>query len=132
MINFMLVSHGMFAAGLLDAVNLILGKQDGILTYALTEADSIDDLAVRIDAGLAQLQRDSSGVLILVDLFGASPFNITSTMIEKYDAIDVVTGLNLPMLLEVILQRNNLTISEIALLAKEAGKEGIKVLSDLL
>jgi mannose/fructose-specific phosphotransferase system component IIA len=57
MINFMLVSHGMFAAGLLDAVNLILGKQDGILTNALTEADSIDDLAVRIDAGLAQLQR---------------------------------------------------------------------------
>jgi mannose/fructose-specific phosphotransferase system component IIA len=99
-----------------------LEEQDGILTYALTEADSIDDLAVRIDAGLAQLQRDSSGVLILVDLFGASPFNITSTMIEKYDAIDVVTGLNLPMLLEVILQRNNLTISEIALLAKEGGE----------
>jgi mannose/fructose-specific phosphotransferase system component IIA len=53
-------------------------------------------------------------------------------MIEKYDAIDVVTGLNLPMLLEVILQRNNLTISEIALLAKRAGKKAYKVLSDLL
>lgn len=132
MINFILVSHGMFAAGLLDAVNLIIGKQDGILTYALTENDSIDELAVRIGTGLAQLHHNGTGVLILVDLFGASPFNVTSTMIEKYDAIDVVTGLNLPMVLEVILQRNNLSLSEIAMLAKEAGKEGIKVLSGLL
>jgi len=132
MIHLLLITHGQFASGILDAATLIMGKQRGVETLALTEEDSIDELSNRLEASLVNLNMGCDGVLILVDIFGASPCNIATMSMVKFPNIDVVTGLNLPMLVEVLLQRNNLSLPELAKLAEKSGVEGIKKVSCLL
>lgn len=132
MIHLLLITHGQFASGILDAATLIMGKQQGVETLALTEEDSIDELSNRLESSLVNLNMGCDGVLILVDIFGASPCNIATMSMVKFPNIDVVTGLNLPMLVEVLLQRNNLSLPELAKLAERSGVEGIKKVSCLL
>lgn len=132
MINFLIVSHGDMANGLFNAVGLISGEHTGIEIISLKENDSIDELETRIEVAIQKLNQSSSGVLVAVDLFGASPFNIASKVAMKMKHVEVITGMNLPMLLETILQRESLTLSEAANLAKESGKNGIQILSDLI
>jgi mannose/fructose/sorbose-specific phosphotransferase system IIA component len=132
MINFILISHGELAKGILDATNLIMGKKEGVIELSLKEEDSVEGLKDRLDEALSTLYPKSDGVLILVDLFGASPFNVAAMVDEsKYPKTDVVTGLNLPMFLEVLITRNQNSLSDLSKLAEESGINGIKVLSKI-
>jgi len=132
MIHLLLLTHGQFADGILDAANLIVGKQSGVEVLALKEGDSIDEFSEQVLNVVNTLKIGCEGVLIMVDVFGASPCNVVSSLIEHDQKIDVVSGLNLPMLLEVLLQRKNLSLSELAQAAAESGREGIKIISNLL
>lgn len=78
------------------------------------------------------LRVECDGILILVDIFGALPCNVAAMTMAKYPDVDVVTGLNLPMLLEVLLQRNTHSLLELTKVAKRYGVEGIKTISDLI
>jgi PTS system mannose-specific IIA component len=131
MVNFVIVSHGKLAEGLVDAMALIAGEQEGVLCVALNEEDAIDGLAERVDTAVRRVYSDD-GVLILVDLFGASPFNISAQLTQKHARTQVVTGVNLPMLLETVMMRESLTLEELAALANETGKSGIKSLAEIL
>ena len=133
MINILLISHGNFADGILHAAELIIGSSDGIQTLDLQREDPIDELRNRIDSALKILYSNSDGVLILVDLLGASPFNQAATVNpDLFPSIEVVTGLNLPMLLEVITNRSSTnSLDELSAIAEQAGIDGIKVLNKL-
>jgi PTS system mannose-specific IIA component len=131
MIHILLITHGQFASGILDAATLIMGKQQGVEALALTEEDSIDELSIRLESSLDNLSVGCDGVLILVDIFGASPCNVAAMSMVKFPNIDIVTGLNLPMLVEVLLQRSNLSLPELTRLAEKSGSEGIKTLRSL-
>ena len=131
MVNLILVSHGNLAEGLIDAMRLIVGDQEGILAVVLKETDPIEGLSDRLDQAIQEVN-DGDGVLILVDLFGASPFNVSARLTQKYSNVQVVTGINLPMLLETALQREGQTIVELARFAVEAGRSGIKSLQEQL
>ncbi len=132
MINFILVSHGQMAKGVMDAVELISGKHKGIQIIDLRESDSIEILGQRINQAVQDLQPGSDGIVILVDLFGASPFNQASLVASQHEDVEVITGFNMPMLLEILMQRDSLPLAEIASLARQSGTDGIKVLSDLV
>ncbi|NMC29902.1 MAG: PTS sugar transporter subunit IIA [Pelolinea sp.] len=131
MVHLLLITHGQFASGLLDATTLIMGNQPGIDALPLTEEDSIDELSDRLESMLAHLTIDCEGVLIMVDIFGASPCNVAVLSMAKFSNIEVVTGLNLPMLVEVLLQRNQLSLPDLAKLAERSGMEGIKSIRNL-
>lgn len=133
MINILLISHGNFADGILHAAELIIGSSDGIQILDLQREDPIDELRNRIDSALKILYSNSDGVLILVDLLGASSFNQAATVNpDLFPSIEVVTGLNLPMLLEVITNRSSAnSLDELSAIAEQAGIDGIKVLSKL-
>jgi len=131
MINFILVSHGQMAAGIMNAAELISGKHNGVEVIDLKESDPIEELNNRMEKAILKLKESSDGIIIMVDLFGASPFNVSSLTSAKFENVDVITGLNLPMLLETLLQRESLTLKEIVTLAKQSGIDGIKVLSNL-
>lgn len=132
LINVILISHGQLAAGSLDAAVLIIGKQDGVKTLALTEEDPIEGLTTRLEDALAEMLPGSQGVLILVDLFGASPFNVAAMATQSRENVEVVSGLNLPMLVEVLMQREFLSLKELSDLAEKSGIEGVKVLSNVM
>ena len=131
MVNFLLVSHGDLAEGMLSAMQLIVGEQEGVIAISLKETDSIDDLQTRVETAVEELSKTGS-VLILVDLFGASPFNICVKLLDKKPGLQFVSGLNLPMVLETVMQREGQSAEELAKVAAEAGRSGIKSLRELM
>ncbi len=131
MINLVVVSHGGLAEGLFDALSLIIGKQEGIAAVALREGDSIDELLDRIRGAVESVDQ-GDGVLVFVDLIGASPFNVSARLTQERANVQVVAGVNLPMLLEVALQREGIELEQAVRLAKEAGQGGVKSLDDFI
>jgi len=122
MIGILIISHGKFAEGLIDACKLIAGEQERIESIGLFEGDNLDDLTIKIKQAISKLD-DGSGVIVFVDMFGASPSNIVSRLIEQN--IIAITGVNLPMVLEIMSFRNSLSLQEIADIAINSGKESI-------
>jgi mannose/fructose/sorbose-specific phosphotransferase system IIA component len=131
MINLVLVSHGDLAEGIVSAMHLIAGEQEGVIALSLKETDSIDELESRVETAIRQLNT-GDGVLLMVDLFGASPFNTCVKLLSTFPDLQVVTGLNLPMLLETVMQREGKSAAELAKSAAESGKTGIKTLQELM
>lgn len=127
----MIISHGEMANGMLDAAHMIIGEQEGVVTVILKETDDVDGLKKRVEAALQQVDA-GDGVLVLVDLFGATPFNISARVAVVHDQVEVITGMNLPMLLEVALQRESQGFAELVEIAKEAGRSGVRTLSESL
>lgn len=109
------VTHGRFAGALIETSAMITGHQEGLYAVELEEGQSPESLKDRIEPLL------SEKALILTDLFGASPFNAS---IRLLDRAEVVTGVNLPMLLEVLMNRD-ITVEEAASLAERSGRDGI-------
>ena len=131
MVGLLLVSHGQLAASMLSAVEMIIGKQDGMGTIGLFPEDGIDDLQKKVAKEVNQLNQ-GEGVLILVDLLGGSPFNASSITTPDYDfPVDIVTGFNLGMLLEVLTNRPGQSLAQLVNLAFDAGVSSIQVQSRL-
>ncbi len=125
MINLVIVSHGELAEGLLDALRILLGDQEGLVTISLQENDPPGDLMNQVEAAVQDLS-NGEGVLLLVDTIGSETFQ-AAIRFADYPNMEIITGFNLPMLLEVILQRDHHTVKELAMIAREAGMNGILV-----
>ena len=134
MIGILIVCHGNLAEGLLNAMELIIGKSPKIKAIGLYEGDAIDDLPGRIKQEIENMKCDE-GVLIFVDIVGASPFNASARVIHELpnQKLSLITGVNLPMLLETALKREeDLPLEEMSRTIKEIGKDQIKTLSDII
>ena len=133
MIGIVLVSHGSLAQGLLNALQMIAGQQQAIVCLALNETDAVDELVTRIGTAVDQVAGEE-GALILVDMLGASPFNASARLAlsRPGQKMDIITGMNLPMLIELATQRENLTLKDAVAAACKSGSQGIVTLSDLM
>ena len=132
MIPVLILSHGKLAAELLDAASIIdpLLKDDSV---ALSLPWDIDSDAAREQLGqsLQQLDR-GEGVLVLTDMFGGTATNIALPFLSP-ERVEVVTGVNLPMLVKLgSLRDREMTLHEVALRLMEAGQKSIHVASDFL
>ena len=132
MIGLVLVSHGKMTEGMLDAMQMIVGEQEAVRGIGLFETESVEDLMAKIQQAVAETD-SGEGVLILVDLFGASPFNASARLALSSPGklLEVVTGLNLPMLVELVAQREGLSLNEAVDLVLKVGTEGIRQLSQI-
>jgi len=99
MIGIILASHGKFAQESLKSAEMIMGPQESIIALALEPEDDPQELKNKIYQAVEKLDR-GHGVIILVDLLGGSPGNAAAYLAK--DGYPVITGLNLPMLLELI------------------------------
>jgi mannose/fructose/sorbose-specific phosphotransferase system IIA component len=131
MVKLVVVCHGALAEGLINAMELIIGSQPEVVALRLDEADSIDGLEAQVEAAVQERQAGQE-VLILVDLFCASPFNVSARVAMRNLGVEVITGVNLPMLLETALGRENVPVVELVKIARDAGAGSVKVLSELL
>jgi mannose/fructose/sorbose-specific phosphotransferase system IIA component len=131
MIKLVLVCHGTLAEGFLKAMSLITGPQEAVTAIDLGEEDSIDELESRVETAV-QSRQPGQAVLILVDLFGASPFNVSARVASRNEEVEVITGVNLAILLETATRREEITLPELTALARVAGSGSVKVLSDLM
>jgi PTS system mannose-specific IIA component len=125
------VSHGTMAEGMIDAARMIVGPMENVAAVSLKESDAVEDLMDRIESTVDQLD-NGNGVLILVDAFGASPFNASARIAMTRKNIEVITGMNLPMLLELAIQSTDLDLAAATQIALEAGTKSINTLSQTL
>lgn len=121
MIGIVLVSHGALAAGLKDAAEMIVGPQERFIAIGMQASDKLDDLRTRIEAAVDETGKDET--LVLVDILGGNPANASSQLAHK--GIQVICGVNLPMLLEILTQRENVTVQKLATIATQAAQEGV-------
>lgn len=130
MISILIVSHGELAAGMLNALQMLTGEQERVAALGLLESEAPEDLVERVRESIDSMD-DGDGVLIAVDLFGATPFHASSRLfLESDKQIEVITGVNLPMLAEIMVNREDASLEELVKQAYQAGLSGIQMLPD--
>jgi len=131
MIGILLVTHGRLAEELRAAALTIQPGLERIVAVALEWSETGEDASGKIRRGL-ELADEGEGAVILTDMFGGTPTNLTLPFLRK-DRIEIVTGVNLPMVLKcAALQKSGRPVTEIAHVAKDRGQRSIYVASDLL
>lgn len=130
MIGLLIVTHCDLGKELLNAAEFILGKIEAVDTIAITETSGTDLLRKKIEAKVSTLDK-GDGVLILTDMFGGTPSNLSLSFLKE-GRIEVLTGVNLPMLIAIVQNRPNFRVTALAEKAQEAGKMGISLASKLL
>jgi PTS system mannose-specific IIA component len=130
MIGGIIVSHGKLAEELLNALTIILGEVVNMEAISIGWYDDVEDSKHKINQSLKRVDQ-KNGVLIFTDMFGGTPSNLSFSFL-KDDRIEIITGVNLPMLIKFVsLQRSN-KLKEVAKKVVEQGKKNIHLASALL
>lgn len=122
-IGIIIVAHGGYGTAVLSTAESILGPQEDCVSISVDAAHDVEDAMRRLRDAVARLDR-GDGVIMLTDMFGGTPTNLALSFLEKHKA-EIITGVNLPMLLKVIEARSDMPLAELAAQADEAGKAGI-------
>ena len=130
MIELVIVTHGDLAIELKRATEHVVGPQEAIQTICIGPDDDIerrrDDIRKAVEA-----VDSGTGVILLTDMFGGTPSNLAISMLRE-DKVEVLAGVNLPMLIKLAEARRTASLSEAALKAKDAGKRYIAIASRIL
>lgn len=118
-----LVTHADYGAALLRAAEFILGPIEDCSSIQVDVSLDVEGTVARLKEAASLLDR-GKGVIILTDMFGGTPTNLSLSLMSNPEKIEVVTGVNLPMLLKVFDNRYK-ELSELAELALDAGRKGI-------
>lgn len=129
-IGIIIVGHGNYGAAVLRAVESIMGPQEDCVSISVDIAHEVEEAVRRLNDAAQRLDH-GKGVIVLTDMFGGTPTNLALSLQGKCRA-EVVTGVNLPMLIKVIEARNSASLHELASQAGEAGKAGIVVAGEVL
>ena len=132
MVGIILASHGGFAEGIYQSGEMIFGKQENVKACILKPSEGPDDIRKKMEDAIASFD-DPEQVLFLIDLWGGTPFNQANNLFDKHkDTWAIVTGLNLPMLIEAYGARlqDGITAREIAKQIVGSAKDGIKTLPE--
>ena len=128
MISVIIGTHGMFSEEILKSAEMIFGNQENVGTVTFKPGEGVDNLVEKYNNLINELDC-TDGVLFMVDLFGGSPFNAASIIAMKHDNMEIVAGVNLPMILETLGSRDFSSLSELLAIAENSGKEAIRVLT---
>jgi len=130
MIGGIIVSHGKLAEELLNALTIILGEVVNMEAISIGWYNDVEDSKRKINQSLKRVDQ-KNGVLIFTDMFGGTPSNLSFSFL-KDNTIEIITGVNLPMLIKFVsLQRSN-NLKDVAKRVVEQGKKNIHLASALL
>jgi len=129
MIGVVIATHAMLGQGIINAVELIAGRQTNVIAIGLEHGDSIDEFEAKVYAGLEELD-EGDGVLGFVDFFGGTPSNVMMRCMQK-KKFTCITGANMPMLIEALTNRDGCTLEALEHLCLEAGRESVLKLEDV-
>ncbi|MDR1243702.1 MAG: PTS sugar transporter subunit IIA [Endomicrobium sp.] len=113
MVKIVIAAHGNLAKSLINSVELIVGKQENLYAISNEKSDSLIQLQDKIKSLLSDVI-DQDGVLILTDMMGGSPNNASCRMLDDFK-VEIISGVNLPMLLSAIFAiKNSQDVSQLA------------------
>ena len=130
MIGVVVVTHGQLATELLNAAEMIVGDLPRFAAVSIGWHDDVSDAREDISQAIERVRGDG-GVLLLTDMFGGTPSNLAMTFIET-NQIEVITGVNLPMLIKLASLRKSSDLLAVAKEMRDHGRSAIWVASDLL
>ncbi|CAD7492690.1 PTS galactosamine/N-acetylgalactosamine transporter subunit IIA [Aeromonas dhakensis] len=131
MLGIIICGHGGFASGMEQAMLQILGEQEAVVAIDFPESSTTALLQDQCETALTQVER-GDGVVFLTDLLGGTPFRVASTLALHQPGREVVTGTNLQLLLEMVMERGELTPSQFREQALCCGHRGLTSLVDEL
>ena len=130
MIGVVVVTHGQLATELVNAAEAIVGDMPAFAAVSIGWHEDTEDARHEIEQAVVRVDR-GSGVLILTDMFGGTPSNLAMTFLVQ-GKLEVITGVNLPMLIKLANQLEQGDLLNIARDIREQGRNAIWVASDLL
>ena len=131
MIGVVVVTHGQLATELLNAAETIVGELPRFAAVSIGWHEDTQDARDEIADALKRVQQQGQGVLILTDMFGGTPANLAMTFLGQ-DNVEVITGVNLPMLIKLAGLNEQANLLDAAREMREHGRNAIWVASDLL
>ena len=130
MIGVVVITHGQLATELVHAAETIVGDLPNFTAVSIGWHEDVQDAREAI-AGAIERVRQPGGVVLVTDMFGGTPSNLGITFLEQ-DKVEIVTGVNLPMLIKAASLKDAASLTEVARTLREHGKNAIWVASDLL
>ncbi len=129
-IGIVIVTHGSLGEALLDTCSMITGESGGITSISVQAGDDVEKTRDRIVGAIDGVKKDK-GVILLVDMFGGTPSNISLSILGENNN-EVVTGVNLPMLTKLRSLGADITLRDAACTLRDYGREHIKVATEYL
>jgi PTS system mannose-specific IIA component len=130
MIGLLIITHCDLGREFLNAAEFIVGRMEAVDTVAITQSLGSEEIRHSIEKKITALDK-GDGVLILADMLGGTPSNLSLAFLNK-DKVEVLTGVNLPMIIFIAQNRTQMSLEELAAKAQKAGKAGISLAGKLL
>jgi PTS system mannose-specific IIA component len=130
MIGAVVITHGALATELLRAAEIIVGKIEGIVTVDIAPNQGVEEIHDAVE-GAVRTVDSGDGVLVLTDMFGGTPSNIGLSFLGTH-GVEVVTGVNLPMMVKFPIARASMPLPELARHLQECGQRNITIPGDML
>jgi mannose PTS system EIIA component len=130
MIGLVIVTHGRLAVELIAALEHVVGPQVNITPVCIGPDDDMEQRRTNILDSVARAE-EGNGVILLTDMFGGTPSNLAISIMDKAN-VEVIAGVNLPMLIKLASVRQTESLEEAAQSAQEAGRKYINIASRLL
>src|SRR5580704_15262317 len=121
MIGGVIVTHGQLANELVSAAEMIVGEIDHITAVSIGWHDDVDVAREQVARAIQRVEA-SQGVIVLTDMFGGTSTNIAATFLEE-GAVEVVTGVNLPMVIKLANQEDGETLAQLARRVRDQGQQ---------
>ncbi len=131
MIGLVVATHGHLGSELLASVQMIIGPVRNARSVSINQDNSMEDIRAAIDKAIKEVGADGAGVIIVTDMFGGTPANVSMTFLEP-QLVEVLTGVNLPILLKFFNSQENLGLDELAGILKSYGQQSIALASEYL
>lgn len=123
------VAHAGLAAALINAAEMIVGEIDGAVAVEIKPDDSVENIRLALTSAIESVS--SGNIIIMTDMFGGTPSNMSLSFLKE-NQIEVLTGVNLPMLIKFASDRDRLGVAELAAQIRDTGREGVTVAGDYL
>ncbi len=130
MVGLLVVTHGGVASELVKAVRRIVGNIDNLHPVSIGWDDDVDKARREIEESIRKLDR-GDGVLVLTDMFGGTPTNLSLSFLQR-DKVEIITGVNLPMLIKFYNLKNRSDIRDVTQRIKDQGQKSIYVATEVL
>ena len=121
----LVITHGKFGIELLKSVEMIMGEQKDAKALGLQLGDKVDDLRNEVEKIILENEKEDKETIIFVDILGGSPSNIALYVLKKHNSAKLITGVNMPMLIEVFQSRDFVELDELLEKMINSSMEGI-------
>ncbi len=130
MVGIIVVAHGRLAEALQETAEMIVGHVDGFKACSFCQGSDVDKLRKMLKTSIKEVN-NGSGVIILTDMFGGTPSNISLSFLEE-NVVEVITGVNLPMVITALTKREGKGMKDLAQTLKVHGSQNINIASEIL